>query len=285
MRRTASLLAALTVLTSPLAAAGGGKGSPHQSAPHMPSPPPMHFSMPKPPQFHNAAKPQPHATAPQSQHHTNSLTPNGNHGTSPLEPNLFPGGTNPLEPTLFPKGINPLSGMLGPTPPPNHAVGSYHHAVGSYPHGHASHSGYGYRYPVRFHNTASQQARLWRLRKLKADLDAIAPGATVSPARQSTLQHDLMAVAQGSIKPPLPPVQRLAGDLAVAMAGRSRPAVNTTQFTLDLEGVMNASHLNPPVVGEAIQDGLSILQAAGAKPAAVRVVAQDIQAVAVGWTP
>jgi hypothetical protein len=287
MRRALCLLMSVAVLASfPRASAGGGKGSAHPSAPHVARPPQPHFSVPKPPPHHNAAGLPSHSTASQPQpHHVTSAMPHKDSGTSPLEPSLFPGGTNPLHPNLFPQGINPLSGMLGPTPLPNHAVGSYHHAAGSYHHGHACSYGSGYRRPIRSNGTAWQQARLWRLRKLKADLDAIAPGATVSQGRRSTLQHDLMAVAQGRVKPPMPPVQQLARDLAVALAGRSRPAVNTTRFTLALEEVMNANQLSPPVLGGAIDGGVSILKAAGVPPHELRVVSQDIQAVALGQLP
>jgi hypothetical protein len=166
--------------------------------------------------------------------------------------------------------------MLGPVPTPQHGVGVFQR-------GHASHhsSGYArYGHSFRASNAAWQHTRLLRLRKLKADLDAIAPGATVGQGQKSTLQHDLMAVSQSRIKPPMPPVQQLAGDVASALAGRRQRAINTTRLTLDLEGVMNAVDLSAPMVGHAIESGMSILTDAGAKPADVGLVSRDCQAVA-----
>jgi hypothetical protein len=129
-------------------------------------------------------------------------------------------------------------------------------------------------------NPAVAEARAKRLAKLKADLDAIAPKAKVTPEQQDALVQDLMAVVDGSNKPPAAPVRQLSGDLAAALANRGPGTLDTEKLAGELKVVMNSAYTAPVVVTRTINAGQDLWKASGVAADVAKTITADLKAIA-----
>ncbi len=124
------------------------------------------------------------------------------------------------------------------------------------------------------------EARARGLAKLKADLDAVAPKAKVTPEQQAALVHDLMAVVDGSNKPPAAPVRQLSGDLAAALAHRGSGTLDTEKLARELKVVMNSAYTSPVVVTRTINAGQDLWRASGVAATEAKTITADLKAIA-----
>ena len=117
--------------------------------------------------------------------------------------------------------------------------------------------GYGYR------NSSMVSSRMRRLAKLVRDLNTLTVGYAAPLNDRSILRNDLMAVAQGGMRPPSSSVNQLSQHLVNFLPQRSTPLLNTERLALNLETVMNGARLNATQVNRAINSSQSILRSSG----------------------
>ena len=242
MRHGIRWLAVLTVMaTAPAALAGKGGGKPHA-----PSPPKVHA--PSPPKVHANNN----NFGAQQVNHANNANAHRANATA----------ANPAS--------APYAAMFG-------IGGSVHHAYHN-----TGYSNYGHRYgrTYRNPNNSLAQARLRHLTKIKADLDSVAPGTTVSPNHKTTLQRDLMAVVHNAGRPAGASVHQLSQDVINALAHRKTPGVDTRDMTYALEAVMNPMNLSRAELNQAVRRGGSILKASGSPAADVKEVERSMNLLA-----
>jgi hypothetical protein len=120
--------------------------------------------------------------------------------------------------------------------------------------------------------TPEQQALL----QLVNGLGALKEPATLELKHQLT--DDLAGVARGSSKPSPKLLQKLANDLAVALAGKT-PTVNQRgRMAKDIQTVLSGSPLPASQMEDVISDVPSILKRVGADAAAAGAVGDDLKA-------
>ena len=134
-------------------------------------------------------------------------------------------------------------------------------------------------------NAALAAAQEKSFNKLRTDLEALKPRATVTREQKAELQKDLLAVVDGSNKPTPAAVQKLSADLADVLAKRTGPtALESDQLTHDLKTVMNSAYATSLDVGKAIKDGQATLKSSGLSEADAQVIVKDLRAVATAAT-
>jgi hypothetical protein len=175
--------------------------------------------------------------------------------------------STPLPTAGLPRGAHPTAYLL-------HGSG-YPHYGGYRPY---RYYGYGSRY-YGMGGASMYFARMRRLARLINDLDTLTPGTTAPPSMSSRLQGDLMGIAYGPWRPPLPAVQRLSADLVSILPRRTIPLLNTGQLARDLELVMNANRAGGPQVWQAIQSAQAVLQTSGVSPPGIRTITSDLRSV------
>ncbi len=121
----------------------------------------------------------------------------------------------------------------------------------------AGYRGYGYR------NTSMVSNRMRRLAKLVRDLNTLTVGYSAPVNDRNILRNDLMAVAQGGMRPPSAAVNQLSQHLVNYLPQRRTPLLNTERLALNLETVMNGGRLNSSQVNRAISSSQSILRSSG----------------------
>ncbi len=117
--------------------------------------------------------------------------------------------------------------------------------------------GYGYR------NSYMVSNRMRRLSKLVRDLNTLTVGYSAAMNDRNTLRNDLMAVAQGGMRPPSESVNQLSQHLVNFLPQRSTPLLNTERLALNLETVMNGGRLNSSQINRAINSSQSVLRSSG----------------------
>jgi len=137
------------------------------------------------------------------------------------------------------------------------ALNQGYRAHGSYYGSRSGYRGYGYR------NSSLVSARMRRLAKLVRDLNTLTVGYSAPVNDRNILRHDLMAVAQGGMRPPSASVNQLSQHLVSFLPQRKTPLLNTERLALDLETLMNGGRLNSSQVNRAISSSQSILRSSG----------------------
>lgn len=137
------------------------------------------------------------------------------------------------------------------------ALNQGYNAHRSYYGNRSGYRGYGYR------NSSMVSSRMRRLSKLVRDLNTLTVGSTPPLNDRNILRNDLMALAQGGMRPPSTSVNQLSQHLVNYLPQRSTPLLNTERLALNLETVMNGGRLNSGQVNRAISSSQSILRSSG----------------------
>lgn len=118
------------------------------------------------------------------------------------------------------------------------------------------------------------------VQKLQADLNAIKQGSRVTQDQVNTLKADLMAMVDGATKPDQALVQKLANDLANAIADGKLTSKEKAQLSQDLYAVMNSANIPTSGVNQAIADAQTIFAASGITKEEVTVIVSDLKTIA-----
>lgn len=118
------------------------------------------------------------------------------------------------------------------------------------------------------------------VQKLQADLNSIKQGSQVTQDQVNALKADLMAMADGATKPDQALVQKLAIDLANAIADGKLTSKEKAQLSQDLYAVMNSANIPTSEVNQAIADAQTIFTASGITKEEVTVIVSDLKAIA-----
>lgn len=118
------------------------------------------------------------------------------------------------------------------------------------------------------------------VQKLQADLNAIKQGSRVTQDQVNTLKADLMAMVDGATKPDQALVQKLANDLANAIADGKLTSKEKAQLSQDLYAVMNSANIPTSEVNQAIADAQTIFAASGITKEEVTVIVSDLKTIA-----
>ncbi len=125
-------------------------------------------------------------------------------------------------------------------------------------------------------NPQQQQA----LARLKADLAAIKPNATVTNAQKQRLAADLIAVAGGAAKPSLAAATTLAEDLSAALLENALPDASRARLVQELDAVLNPAKYPQVKMDGIFSDIQAIFLAGGtARKNAVKI-SDDVKAIA-----
>jgi hypothetical protein len=147
-------------------------------------------------------------------------------------------------------------------------------------HPHVSYAAYyafpGYSFYHHYNGTSAAQRHL---QKVITDLDTLSPGFSVGPYHQNVLRNDLMALTTAGRRPSYAVVEHLAGDLAVSLARRGSPAINTHQMAVALRAVVNGGHLPGWETDRAISYSHDLMVQGGMNYADVQAVVSDMHAV------
>jgi len=127
-------------------------------------------------------------------------------------------------------------------------------------------------------NLSAQQQH--NIEKLQSDLNAIKQGSQVTQSQITALKNDLMAMAEGATKPDPALVEKLATDLANALADGKLSNAEKAKLSQDLYAVMNSANISTAEVNKAIADAQAILQASGITKAEVTTIVNDLKAIA-----
>jgi hypothetical protein len=149
--------------------------------------------------------------------------------------------------------------------------------------GYRAHSNYyGYRSGYRgygYRNSYMVSGRMRRLAKLVRDLNTLTVGYAAPLNDRNILRNDLMAVAQGGMRPPSASVTQLSQHLVNFLPQRSTPLLNTERLALNLETVMNGARLNASQVNRAINSSQSILRSSGLPQPGLQAVSTAMRSV------
>jgi hypothetical protein len=137
------------------------------------------------------------------------------------------------------------------------ALSNGYHAHRSYYGSRSGFRGYGYR------GSSLVSARMRNLARLVRDLNTLTVGSVPPLNDRNILRNDLMAVAQGGMRPPSASVSQLSQSLVTYLPQRKIPLLNTERLALNLETVMNGGRLNAGSVNRAISSSESILRSTG----------------------
>lgn len=154
-------------------------------------------------------------------------------------------------PLLMYGSLMPFGAQLGL------AVNQGYQAHRSYYGSRSGYRGYGYR------NSSMVSSRMRRLSRLVRDLNTLTVGYAAPLNDRTILRNDLMALAQGGMRPPSTSVNQLSQHLVNYLPQRSTPLLNTERLALNLETVMNGGRLNAGQVNRAISSSESILRSSG----------------------
>ena len=116
--------------------------------------------------------------------------------------------------------------------------------------------------------------------KLQADIAAIKPGSVVIAAQKQQLARDLTALAQGSTRPSTGAVNKLAEDLAAALAQKGLPEGPRGRLVQDLTAVVNPVGIKPDQMQEIISDVQAVFQSNGSTRKEAVAIADDVKALA-----
>lgn len=115
--------------------------------------------------------------------------------------------------------------------------------------------------------------------KLKSDLSAIQGKSQVTPAMKQQLANDLMAMCDGATKPSQASVQKLANDLADAIADKKISPAEMAKLTADLNKVLNSAGISMDEFNAVVSDAKAILTASGVTKSDVQLIVSDLQAI------
>jgi hypothetical protein len=118
------------------------------------------------------------------------------------------------------------------------------------------------------------------LKQLQSDLLAIQEGSQVTQQQKDDLEKSLMALVDGATRPDPAAVEKLATDLAEALADGHVSANERYKLAEDLEDVMNSANVPEAEVEKAIADAQAILLASGVTRSDVETIVYDLQQIA-----
>jgi hypothetical protein len=113
------------------------------------------------------------------------------------------------------------------------------------------------------------------------DLNMLTVGYKAPATDWQVLRNDMMSLVQGGIRPPSAAVLQLSERLIDYLPRRQIPLLNTERLALDLEAVMNGSHLNAGRVDQAISSALGILRSSGVPQVGVQAISTQLRTVGI----
>ena len=152
------------------------------------------------------------------------------------------------------------------------------------PYAHHSGSGYHHRPSHRYSHRrtwpSAQDPELAALQHLKQTLDAVRMGHAASAGQQSAIELALMRVVEVPTWPSVASMNRLAGHVNHALAGRGSAAIDTGTMALMLRGGVNAPLLIAAERAEVNRDLQAALRHGQVRPehvAAVVAALHDVE--------
>ena len=115
--------------------------------------------------------------------------------------------------------------------------------------------------------------------RLQADLIAIKADSPVTATQKQQLARDLMALAQGPTKPGFAAVNKLAEDLANALAKKPLSEGSRSRLLQDLNAAFNPGAIQPAQMQEIIADVQAIFESNGLARKEALLIADDLKAV------
>lgn len=116
--------------------------------------------------------------------------------------------------------------------------------------------------------------------KLKADIAAITGNSAVPVELKKQFTTNLMACARGSRKPTLATVEKFAGSLSAALAGKGIEPSVQTRLVQDINLALNSASLSAQRTAEVGDDVQAILQTAGLTRGAAVNITGELKAIA-----
>lgn len=118
------------------------------------------------------------------------------------------------------------------------------------------------------------------IERLQSDLNAIKQGSQVTQNQITALKNDLIAIAERATRPDPALVDKLATDLANALADGKLSNAEKARLSQDLYAVLNSANISTAEINQAIADAQTILQASGITKNEVTAVINDLKAIA-----
>lgn len=115
--------------------------------------------------------------------------------------------------------------------------------------------------------------------KLRSDFTALT-NSTPSTEQKKQVVADLLATAQGTVKPSQQTVMKLANDLGAALAGKTISFSDQTRLSQNVFSIFNGANLSQSQVQTLALDVQTILQTAGVKRPEAIIVVADLKAIA-----
>ncbi len=114
---------------------------------------------------------------------------------------------------------------------------------------------------------------------LAAQLNAIRPGAQISPLQKQTLLNTLRFGALGPTKPSADSLNKLINDLASAWPARGFSPQQKAQLALDLSRTLNCQNLSPAEAQLVINDARRVFQSSALSSEVVESLTGDLVAI------
>jgi hypothetical protein len=125
-------------------------------------------------------------------------------------------------------------------------------------------------------NPQQQQA----LARLKADLAAIKPNASVTAEQKQQLAKDIIAAAGGASKPSHTSATALAEDMSAALAGNLMPDTSRARLVQELDAVLNPTKYPQAKMEGIFSDIQAIFQTSGAARKDAVKISDSVKAIA-----
>ena len=118
------------------------------------------------------------------------------------------------------------------------------------------------------------------LAKLQTDLGAIKVGSTATAAQKQQLARDFTLLAQGSRKPSPAAANKLAEDIAAALAQKPLTEGSRSRLAQNLNAVLNPGNISASQMNEIVSDVQAIFQVSGLPRKDAVAIADSVKAIA-----
>ena len=118
------------------------------------------------------------------------------------------------------------------------------------------------------------------LAKLQTDLAAIKVDSTVTPTQKQQLARDFTLLAQGSRKPSPAAANKLAEDIAAALAQKPLTEGSRSRLAQNLNAVLNPGNISASQMNEIVSDVQAIFQVSGLPRKDAVAIADSVKAIA-----
>ena len=118
------------------------------------------------------------------------------------------------------------------------------------------------------------------LAKLAADIASLKSHAEVTPEQKQKLTTDLLAAAEGAIKPSAEAIAKLVNDLAPALAGKKITGADQADLARSFMVLVNGANLVPDEVQKELTTLKEILNTIGVAKEGVQMIVGDFKDLA-----